>query len=130
MITQMDIACVTNDGKGASFFSRRVYSLSGESQRMLSAQIPAVNFRLRTSDTSYSSDWHVAGDPTLLIVLCGTLRIHLRNDETRDFNVGEMFIAEDFLEQTTTFDDKVHGHRASVVGNQPINVLHLKLEKR
>jgi len=97
---------------------------------MLSEQLPAVNFRLRHSDATYSSQWHVAGDPTLLVILKGSLRIHLRDGQVRDFSPGDMFIAEDHLTDNDAFDNNVHGHRAEVFGETPISVLHLKLEKR
>ena len=125
-----DIPSVTSDGRGASVFGVRHYSINGEPERRLSDQIPAVNFRLRSSDPGYASGWHVAGDPTLLIMLSGTVRITLRNGESRDFSAGDMFIAEDYLVKDVLFDDTLHGHKAEVVGKGAISVLHLKLEKR
>jgi len=127
---EISIFCVTSDGKGASYFSTRQYPLEGEPSRMLTDRIDAQNFRLRTSHYSYASDWHVAGDPTLLILLKGTLRIELRNGEFRDFLPGEMFIAEDFLEQDVEQSTSLHGHRAQVIGDTDISVLHLKLSHR
>ncbi len=131
----ISIATVTNNGSDASVFSSREVVLQGDSVRLLSDQIPAVNFRLRASDQSYSSDFHVAGDPTLLVILSGVVRIELRTGQTRDFTCGEMFIAEDYLAQGVTFDNAVHGHRAEVVADkmaegEVLQVLHLKLEKR
>ncbi|PCK07233.1 MAG: hypothetical protein COA42_15375 [Alteromonadaceae bacterium] len=127
---QMPIKCVTSDGEGASYFSARTYDLSGDQERMLSEQIPALNFRLRQSGASYASGFHVAGDPTLLIMLKGRLKIELRNGEACEFSAGEMFIAEDYLAAGVVFDELVHGHRAEVLGGDEISVLHLKLEKR
>lgn len=124
------ITSVTNNGQGSSFFSSRDVVLNGDEERMLSDQIPALNFRLRSSSSSYTSDWHVAGDPTLLVMLAGTIRIHLRNGDFRDFSEGQMFIAEDYLAPDTLFDNVLHGHRAEVVGGHEISVLHLKLNKR
>lgn len=128
--TTQIIPTVTNDGRGTSFFSSKEITLNGSSERYLSDQIAAVNFRLRESDSTYASSWHVAGDPTLLIILSGTIRIELRNGDCQEFSVGEMFIAEDYLAVSATFDDALHGHRAEVVGNEKLSVLHLKLEKR
>lgn len=124
------IPCISNDGRGVSFFNIREVELKGANERMLSEQIPALNFRLRQSDGSYSSDWHVAGDPTLLIVLSGTIKIHLRNGDSKKFSSGETFIAEDYLDPAVAFDDSQHGHRAEVMDREGISVLHLKLEKR
>lgn len=129
-ISNIEIPTVSSDGRGFSLFSSRVVELQGDQQRMLSEQISAVNFRLRSSDASYASGWHVAGDPTLLVILGGTVQLILRNGETREFSAGEMFVAEDYLKDDIEFDPEVHGHRAKVIGGQPISVLHLKLEKR
>ena len=128
--SDIDIVCVKNDGNNASYFDKRSVDLTGSRDRMLSEQIPALNFRLRTSDTTYSSDWHVAGDPTLLIVLSGSIEIELRNGEKKQFNQGEMFIAQDYLANGVIYDKKTHGHRAQVIGNDALQVLHLKLSKQ
>ena len=69
----------------------------------------------------------MAGDPTLLVILKGIVRIELRNGDTKDFSAGEMFIAEDYLLPDVVFDNAIHGHRAEVVGEEDISVLHLKL---
>ena len=130
--TNTTISCsrVINDGYGESFFSEREVALSGNDERMLSEQIAAVNFRLRDSSSNYKSGWHVAHDPTLLIVLTGCIQIELRNGTTKKFTAGEMFIAEDYLKDDVDFDDEKHGHRAQVLGEQRLTVLHLKLNKR
>ena len=129
-MTKIEIPCVSSDGKGESYFTSRNVELHGDSNRCLSEQISAVNFRLRKSDSAYSSDYHVAGDPTLLVILCGTVKIELRNGQSKQFSTGEMFIAQDYLESADSFDQDKHGHRAEVVGDQELSVLHLKLEKR
>jgi len=125
-----EIPCVNNDGFGKSSFSSRSIDLQGTPERLLSEQIPALNFRLRQSNVSYSSEFHVAGDPTLLIILTGSLKIELRNGEYQVFSKGEMFIAEDFLRPEISFDPTLHGHRAEVVGDENLSALHVKLEKR
>ena len=125
----IEIPSITNDGKGVSAFATRPVELSGDNQRMLSEQIQAVNFRLRKSGCEYASGWHVAGDSTLLIMLSGTMRIVLRSGEYRDFSAGDMYIAEDYLLPDVEFDNSLHGHRADVIGDDEISVLHLKLEK-
>lgn len=124
------ITVVTNDGDGLSYFSQREVPLSGSVERLLSDQQSAVNFRWRTSPENYSSDFHVAGDPTLLIVLSGAITIELRDGQNRNFSVGDYFIAQDYLAVGVDFDINVHGHRAYVQGDTPLSALHLKLEKR
>ena len=123
------IVCVSNDGTGASYFSYRDIALSGSSARMLSDQQAAVNFRLRTSESGYVADWHVAGDPTLLIVLQGCLELSLRDGASVEIGPGQLFIAEDYLKDGVDFSGQ-HGHKARVVGGDTFKALHLKLSKR
>ena len=125
----MIIPCVLNNGEGISTFSTKEIALHGDPLRMLSEQQHCINFRLRHSTSNYSSDWHVAGDSTLLVILKGTVRIELRNGDTKDFSAGELFIAEDYLLPDIVFDNAIHGHRAEVVGEEDISVLHLKLNR-
>lgn len=125
----MSVPTISNDGQCASFFGTREIELNGDITRQLSDQIPAVNFRLRRSE-GYSSDYHVAGDPTLLIVLSGTIRIELPTGETRDFTQGDLYIAEDYLEANAVFTQGLHGHRAEMVGDIAYQALHIKLERR
>lgn len=127
MKTHNEITTITNDGEGASYFSSTSIELEGNPRFSLSAQQAAVNFRLRSSDSSYQSDWHVAGDPTLLIILQGTFCIELRNGESKIFNQGEMFIAEDYLKQGIEVDEQIHGHRGKVESQEDVSILHLKL---
>lgn len=127
---KIELPCISSDGKGPSFFTTRSIDLHGDSNRSLSEQIPAVNFRLRNSDSEYSSGYHVAGDPTLLIVLSGTMKIELCDGQSQQFSAGQMFIAQDYLDDNQDFDSAIHGHRAQVIGDSELNVLHLKLEKR
>lgn len=126
---KMIIPCVVNNGVGSSTFSTQAIALHGDPLRMLSEQQNCINFRLRHSESAYSSDWHVAGDSTLLVILKGTVRIELRNGDTKDFAAGELFIAEDYLLPDVVFDETIHGHRAEVVGEEDLSVLHLKLKK-
>ncbi len=128
--TEYTIPCITNNGDNASYFSMKSITLSGDLSRMLSEQQHCINFRLRTSPSNYTSDFHVAGDPTLLIILQGSMQIELRNGEQQCFNKGELFIAEDYLLETIPFDHEQHGHKASVIGTDDLHALHLKLDKR
>lgn len=125
----MSVPTISNDGRGASYFGARDVCLTGEVTRRLSEQIGALNFRLRRS-VGYSSDFHVAGDPTLLIVLSGIIKIELPTGERREFSKGDLYIAEDYLEDDVAFDPSFHGHRAEMIGDSPYEALHLKLSKR
>ncbi|KYG75432.1 cupin domain-containing protein [Roseivirga echinicomitans] len=95
----------------------------------LTERIDALNLRIRTSEVGYESDWHVAGDPTLILVQSGILRIALRNGEHKNFGTGSMFIAKDYLPEHISFDTEKHGHCAKVVGNEPLLAVHIKLEQ-
>lgn len=130
MSDSIKITCISNNGDGASFFDSREVQLNGDDNRRLSEQISAENFRLRTSGSAYSSSWHVAGDPTLLVMLNGRFKVELRNGESKTFSAGEMFIAQDYLPAGIEFDDTLHGHRAEVIGGDELRMLHLKLDKR
>jgi len=125
----MRVPTISNDGRGPSYFGMRDIELNGDISRLLSDQIGAVNFRLRQSE-GYASDYHVAGDPTLLIVLSGTMRIELPNGEAREFTQGDLYIAEDYLEDGVEFDREIHGHRAQMIGETPYRAVHLKLARR
>ena len=125
----MTLPTISNDGQGASVFSTREIALNGELTRQLSDQITAVNFRLRHSE-DYSSNYHVAGDPTLLIVLSGTMKIELPTGEAREFSQGDLYIAEDYLDADTEFKKGFHGHRAEMIGDTPYQAVHIKLSQR
>lgn len=125
----MRLTTISNDGDGASFFGTREIVLGGDISRLLSEPIDAVNFRLRRSE-AYRSDYHVAGDPTLLVVLSGEILIELPNGESRRFTAGDLYIAEDYLNSGVAFIPNYHGHRAEMVGDTPYKALHLKLNRR
>ena len=99
------------------------------SERWLSEQQASVNFRYRSSPAGYESDWHVAGDPTLIIICTGSVELELRDGLKRQFSAGEKFIARDFLPKDMEFDSSRHGHRARVIGSEEFSAVHLKLEK-
>ncbi|MEO9273823.1 hypothetical protein ABFY09_03105 [Marinomonas sp. 5E14-1] len=122
------------DGKtaktGASVFTDKGYSLEDYNGLFITDRINALNFRHRMSQPGYFSSWHVAGDPTLIIVRSGTLRITLRNGDYRDFAAGDMFIAQDYLQDNEIFDDDIHGHTAELIGDHPLLAVHIKLSAR
>jgi hypothetical protein len=93
----------------------------------LSPRIDCSSLRLRQSKPGYAADWHVAGEPVLIIVQRGTLRIGLHDGEKRDFNEGEAFIAADKLPEGQSFDPERHGHTAKVVSETTLRAVHIKL---
>lgn len=112
---------------GPSVFNDALYSLADYNGLFITDRMDALNFRHRMSQPGYFSSWHVAGDPTLIIVRSGILRITLRNGDYRDLAAGDMFIAQDYLQDEEAFDDEIHGHTAELVGNQTLLAVHIKL---
>ena len=125
-----EIPLITSDSSYTSIFSSVQYPQHTRGDMLLTDRIDALNLRLRISEPGYQSDWHIAGDPTLIVVQQGTLRIILRNNSLREFKAGDSFIAADYLPEATSFDTKKHGHRAEVVGNEKLIAVHIKLAKR
>lgn len=129
MNSEFRIPTIDIDDSGISIFGETTHELVDRNGMLLSEQINAVNFRLRESLAGYETDWHVAGDPTLLLIMSGTLRISLRDGDFRDFSKGELFIAKDRLLADSEFDKLRHGHRAQVIGDGLLRVVHIKLAK-
>ena len=109
------IPTITIDSDGCSLFSECHYDKNPMGERLLSSQIETVNLRLRESAVGYQSDWHVAGDPTLIIILQGCMRIYLQNGESRDFKQGDLYIAGDYTPEGTSFDPLRHGTGQSLL---------------
>jgi hypothetical protein len=119
---------ILDTGKtGSSVFSEMQYSLEDYNGLFISQRQEALNFRYRVSEPGYFSAWHVAGDRTLIIIRSGTLRITLRNGEYRDFTAGDLFIADDRLQESEVFNNAVHGHSAELIGEQILHAVHIKL---
>jgi hypothetical protein len=126
----MKIPCVSVSHDFRSIFSEEEFSQHSHRGMELTDRIDALNFRIRESKTGYQSDWHVAGDPTLIIIQKGTLRIRLRNGEFKDFTAGSMFIAKDYLPAKSNFNHELHGHKAEVIYNEDLLAVHIKLSIR
>ena len=127
MIQPFLVTTITTNDTGISIFSEidfEVYQLGG---MFLTEQIASKNFRIRKSDIGYSTDFHLAGDPTFIIIQKGSLKIELQNGDFKTFTSGDSFIAKDNLLATEVFDNKIHGHKASVIGNEPLQAIHIKL---
>ena len=123
----LNITLITIDDNLHSVFSEKTLSLSARGGMNITDQLPTLSCRLRTSAADYSSDWHLAGDPTLIIIQQGCLRIHLRNNSFKDFNPGDHFVAQDKLPAGITFDSALHGHKAEVIGEKSLQAVHVKL---
>lgn len=123
------ISTITIDSHFISVFSTSDYPKVRKGGMILTDRISAENLRIRESNEGYKSDWHVAGDPTLIVVTQGRLRITLRNGEFKDFSTGDMFIARDYLPHEVPFNDNIHGHKAEVIGTERFQAIHIKLEQ-
>ncbi len=115
---------------GYSVFNDIEYSIEDYNGLFITNRIEAQNFRHRMSEPGYFSTWHVAGDATLIIVRSGTLRMTLRNGDYCDFSAGDMFVAQDYLQDNETFNNEVHGHTAELIGDEPLFAVHIKLATR
>jgi hypothetical protein len=121
------INCIYCYENGISYFNEITFKKNDRNGMLLSDRIPAQNFRLRESMPGYSTDWHLSGDPTLIIIQKGILRISLQNGIYKDFKSGDMFIAADNLPENIFFDPNIHGHRAEVFGDETLLAVHIKL---
>lgn len=122
------ITTIITDKNNRSIFDEVTYKKNQRGNMLLSDQIASKNFRLRESPVGYSTDWHLSGDPTLIIIQKGILRIILQNEEYLDFKSGEMFIAADNLSEGISFEKTIHGHKAIVIGNENLVATHIKLD--
>ena len=125
-----DIIEIFIDRDNISRFRIRRYDFQQRGGMFISEQINAVNFRLRESHADYKSDWHVAGDPTLIILLEGRLKITLQDGTSETFKAGDKFIAGDYMREGIEFSETLHGHQAEVIGTNTLKAVHIKLEKR
>ena len=119
-------ALITGDD-GRTVWAQRDWPIEARGEMLLSPRIGCTSLRLRKSEPGYTADWHVAGDPTLIIVRIGTLRLILRDSTTRDFGPGEAFIAADAVPEGEDFNPVHHGHQAEVVGDAALEAIHIKL---
>jgi hypothetical protein len=127
--TNVLIDMITIDEEGCSIFTQIQHPLTDHGGMFISERQQALNFRHRTSQIGYKSDWHTAGDPTLIIVLQGQITLELRSGESKTFTAGQQFIAADYLLQSVE-DTSITGHRAFVNGTAPLQAVHIKLATR
>jgi len=127
ILKKIIVPVLTNEQSGISMFKDVEYSIEDYNGLMITDRQDALNFRYRISEPGYFSSWHVAGDPTLIIIRSGILRMTLRNGEYRDFSAGDLFIAQDKLVEGEVFDNTKHGHTAQLIGESTVQAVHIKL---
>jgi len=126
-LQKITVPVLTNEPSGISVFKDVEYSVEDYNGLIITDRQDALNFRYRISEPGYFSSWHVAGDPTLIIIRSGILRMTLRNGEYRDFSAGDLFIAQDKLVEGEVFDNTKHGHTAQLIGENTVQAVHIKL---
>lgn len=124
---QHTLPTLINGADGRSIWADRHWPIEARGGMLLSPRIDCTSLRLRQSDPGYTADWHVAGDPTLIVVRSGRLRLHLQDASERDFGPGQAFVAADNVPKGQIFDPALHGHRAEVIGDEPFESIHIKL---
>lgn len=123
------IPTITTNENGISIFENIDFSVQQRGGLFLTDQIATQNFRIRKSDVGYETDFHISGDPTFIIIQKGSLKIELQDGNFIIFHPGDCFIAEDNLPENVTFDVTIHGHKASVIGEEALQAIHIKLKK-
>ena len=121
------IPTTTTNENGISVFSTIDFSVQQRGGLFLTDQIDSKNFRIRKSEVGYVTDFHLAGDATFIIIQKGSLKIELQNGDFQIFTPGDCFIAQDNLPENIEFDKTIHGHKASVIGNESLQAIHIKL---
>lgn len=127
MASAFIVPVITVNESYISVFSEQTFLEEQRGGMLLTDRIDAQNLRLRQSDIGYQTDWHIAGDPTLIVIQKGVLRIMLRNGDFRDFKSGDLFIARDYLPKEIEFDGAIHGHKTKIIGNESLSAIHIKL---
>ena len=122
------IPTITTNENGISIFSSIDFSVQQRGGLFLTEQIGSKNFRIRKSDIGYATDFHLAGDATFIIIQKGSLKIELQNGNFKIFMPGDCFIAQDNLPENIPFNNEIHGHKASVLGNESLQAIHVKLD--
>lgn len=121
------IPTINTNENGISVFSTMDFSVQQRGGLFLTEQIGSKNFRIRKSDVGYATDFHLAGDATFIIIQKGSLKIELQNGDFKIFSSGDCFIAQDNLPEDIVFNNQIHGHKASVIGNESLQAIHIKL---
>jgi len=127
MLDPFIVTTITTNENGISVFSKEDFEVNQRGGMFLTEQIASKNFRIRKSDAGYETEFHLSGDSTFIIILKGTLKIELQNGDFKTFSAGNSFIAKDNLPENVLFDNNIHGHKASVIGNEPLEAIHIKL---
>lgn len=122
------VSVLISDEYGRSVWREADWPAEVRGGMVLSPRIGCSSLRLRHSAPGYRSDWHVAQEPVLIVVMRGRIQMILRDASTRDFGPGDAFIAADAVPDDEVYDEQLHGHRAEVVGDESFEAVHIKLD--
>ena len=121
------VSTITTNDSGISVYDEIEFDVNQRGGMFLTDQIASKNFRIRKSNVGYETDFHLAGDATFIVILKGSMKIELQNSDYKIFSAGDYFIANDNLPENIIFDSKIHGHKASVIGDESLEAIHIKL---
>lgn len=106
---------------GRSRFREETVPLAeAKPQLFLSEMMAGGKVQLRQSPPGYWMDAHPTVTPQWTFVLGGALEIGLPGGPARIFRTGDILYSADTAPAGVTFDPKVHGHTARVVGDEPV----------
>ena len=115
------------DSDGHARFREETIALpEGTPMSMLSRLLPASGMQLRESPVGYRSSFHVTTAPQWVVILQGTMEIHLRDGSSRAFGPGQHFYSGDTLPAGAAFDPEVHGHWSRQRGEVPLVTLFVR----
>ena len=64
----LNVPILCNVKTERSYFTEQQYCINDYNGLFISPRQPALNFRHRIREPGYFSDWHMAGDPTLIMI--------------------------------------------------------------
>ena len=115
------------DTDGRARFKEQALPLTeGKPESRLSALMASGGYQLRHSPVGFRSTFHCTGSPQWVFILQGQMEIGLQDGTSRVFGPGQHFYSADVLPEGATFDDQVHGHWSSQVGDEPLVTLFLR----
>lgn len=122
------MSALISDAQGVTVWGEHSWPAEPRGGMVLTPRINCSSLRLRRSEPGYRADWHVAGEPVLIVVQRGVLRVIVRDGRARDFGPGDGFIAADAVPAGRAFDAALHGHQAEVIGDTALEAVHIKLD--
>jgi hypothetical protein len=107
------------DGR-ARFREEQIALDHGTPQSQLSELLSVQGLQLRRSPVGFRSAFHVTTTPQWVFILQGQMQIGLQDGSSRIFKAGEHFFSADVLPDGAVFDERIHGHCSSQVGDEPL----------